>query len=423
MRKVLLLFIALFMLGTSAKAGGFALYEASIRANGMLGAFSAYADHVSTIYYNPAGLSGLEGVHASAGATLIYPKTQFRGPLPYSREKTEMEDQSFALPNAFASYQIREGLTAGIGLYTPFGLGTKWPDDWVGRHEAVETELSTLFLNPAIGYTLPDFGIGRIQIGVGLQAAVYGDVILSRAITDFVPEGDFRLEGSLEEPGYGYNLGILYTPVDLLTFGFTYRSTVETKYSGDANFQNLPESGFPSGVNGHTTLDLPSSWVAALNIRPSENLTLEVDYLHWGWSSYDNLAIVFDEHIPAFEELPNYERDSQTLTRPRDYENTWQIRAGIEYRNLGLSGLTVRAGIAYDNSPIPDRTYDPTLPGADRTLYSAGASYSVSRQLSIDVSYIYIRFKERKNETSMTGFDGVYNTYTHLPGVGLSFKL
>ncbi len=423
MRKLLLLFTALFIVNTSAKAGGFALYEASIRANGMLGAFSAYADHVSTIYYNPAGLSSLDGFHASAGATFISPSSKFRGPLPHSKKEYEMVDQTFTVPNAFASYQIKDGLTAGIGVYAPFGLGTKWPENWVGRDEAVHTELTSLFINPSIGYTLPDFGIGKIQVGAGLQMAVHGEVTLSRAVTDFVPEGDFRLEGSLDEPAYGYNAGILYTPTDLLTIGFTYRSEVETKYSGNAMFSNLPESGFPSGVNGSTTLTFPSSWVAALNVRPAENLTFEVDYLHWGWSSYDKLAIQFDRNIPAFEDLPTYQQSTQTLSRPRDYKDTWQIRAGVEYQNIGLPGLTVRGGIAFDNTPVPDKTYDPTLPGADRTLFSAGATYAVTPQLSVDVSYIYIRFKERKNTSSMTGFDGVYNSKSHLPGIGVSFKL
>lgn len=415
MRKILLLFICFLMYTTSAQAGGFALYEASIRANGMLGAFSAYADHVSTIYYNPAGLSKLDGFQFSGGTTFIRPNSSFRGPLPYSTKEYEMKDQTFTVPNAFASYQIKKGLTAGIGVYAPFGLGTHWPEDWVGRSEAVKSEISTLFLNPAIGYTLPDFGIGTIRIGAGLQMAVYGDVTLSRAVTDFVPEGDFRLEGSLDEPAYGYNAGILYAPSDFITFGFTYRSEVQTTFSGNAEFINLPESGFPSGVKGNTTLDLPSSWVAAVNIQPADNLTFEVDFVRWGWSSYDDLTINFDQIIPAFGD--------NSLNRPRDYEDVWQLRGGVEYKHFLVPELTVRGGLAYDNTPVPDHTYDPTLPGADRILYSIGATYHVTNQLSVDLSYIHIRFEQRKNTSSMTGLDGVYNSTAYLPGVGISLKL
>lgn len=421
MRKIIATICLILICSASAYSSGFSIYEASVRANGMLGAFSAYADHVSTIYYNPAGLSGLDGVRISGGATIIAPRSSFRGPFPSStpfpgnQTKYEMEDQNFFVPNLFASYEIQDGLTAGIGVYAPFGLGTKWDQDWVGRTEAIETSIETIFVQPTVAYTLPDFGIGKVKIGAGLMIAAYGDVKLSRAVESFAVDDDiFSLGGELEKPGFGYNLGLTYEPTDMVTLGFTYRSQVEVEFSGDASFGDLPTSAFPQNASGGTTLQLPANWVAALNVQPTQDLSFEIDYLWWGWSSYDELVIEFDRTIPAL--------GSDQLVSERNYEDSWQIRVGSEYKNAGVDGLDLRAGIAYDQSPLPTEYMDPTLPDSDRWLFSGGLSYDLTPNFSLDAAYIFIRAKERVNRESENGLHGVYNTYANLPSLGFTAK-
>jgi len=421
MRRIIAAISLLLFAWAPAYSGGFSIYEASVRANGMLGAFSAYADHVSTIYYNPAGLSGLDGIRVSTGATIIAPRSSFRGPFasssafPGSEKRYDMEKQNFLVPNFYASYEIREGLTAGIGVYAPFGLGTRWDANWVGRTEAINTSIQTIFVQPTVGYQLPEFGIGNIKVGAGLVIAAYGNVKLSRAVEEFAVEDDiFSLDGELDKPGIGYNLGLLYEPVGGVTLGFTYRSKIEAEFSGDSNFGDLPSSLFPSGAGGGTTLELPANWVAAVNVQATEHLSLEADYVWWGWSSYDELVIEFDESIPAF--------GSDQLASERGFDNSWQLRAGGEYRNAWTRGLSLRAGIAFDKSPLPVEHMDPTLPGADRWLFSGGASYDITNNLTVDAAYIFIRSDERVNRESVNGLHGVYNTHANLPSLGITMK-
>ncbi|NGP78068.1 transporter [Balneolaceae bacterium YR4-1] len=408
--------ICFIFIGTySALASGFSIYEASVRANGMLGAFSAYADHVTTIYYNPAGLSGLDGIQISAGATIIAPRTSFRNlsPLASAGEKFDMQKQEFLVPNFFGSYQVADGFTVGVGVYAPFGLGTEWDQNWVGRGESIEANIQTLFANPAIGYELPDFGIGDIKIGAGLQVAFFGEVSLRRAIRQFTPEASFSLDGELKEPAFGFNAGILYSPIEELTLGFTYRSEVKTEYEGNGNFRNLP-GRIQVPVEGSAEIDLPASWVAAVNVKPMEGLTVEADYVWWGWSSYDELRIEFKEPVPVLG-------ITETVSE-RNYEDSWQIRLGAEYTELPLEFLTVRAGIAYDKNPIKDEYVDPTLPDSDRWLFSGGVTFTVTNYMDIDASYIFIRGKERRVEGTESGIDGVYNTHANLPGLGATLK-
>lgn len=415
MRRFIATICFIFIGSYSALASGFSIYEASVRANGMLGAFSAYADHVTTIYYNPAGLSGLEGVQISAGATIIAPRTSFRNlsPLASAGEKFNMKKEKFLVPNFFGSYQVADGLTVGVGVYAPFGLGTEWDQNWVGRGESIEADIQTLFANPAIGYKLPDFGIGEIKLGAGLQVAFFGEVGFSRAIRQFTPEASFSLDGELKEPAFGFNAGILYSPIEDLTLGFTYRSEVKTEFEGNGAFRNLP--GRPLvPVEGSAEIDLPASWVAAVNVKPMEGLTVEADYVWWGWSSYDELRIEFSEPVPGLG-------ITETVSE-RNYNDSWQIRVGAEYSELPLEILTVRAGIAYDKNPIKEEYVDPTLPDANRWLFSGGVTLTVTDYLDIDASYIFIRAKQRRVEGTESGIDGVYNTHANLPGLGATLK-
>lgn len=417
MRKIIATICLLFIFSASAYSSGFSIYEASVRANGMLGAFSAYADEASTIFYNPAGLGGLEGINITGGVTMIAPRSTFRNlsPLAPAGQETEMEKQEFMVPNFYGSYQITENLTAGIGVNAPFGLGTKWPDDWVGRGSSIETSIETIFVTPAVGYELSDTGIGNIRVGAGLRIAAYGNVKLSRAVTSFSPEGTFALDGDLKEPAFGFNAGLQYEPTDRVTLGFTYRSEVTTEFEGDATFENL-SVGFPSSAQGGAEITLPASYVVAINVEPIKGLTTELDYVWWGWSSYDELAIEFDQAIPAL--------GGDTIVNERNYKDTWQLRFGAEYTELPVEGLTVRGGIAYDENPIRDRYVDPTLPDSDRWLFSGGLTYKVMESLDIDLSYIFIRAKQRKvTNTLEGGIDGVYTTYAHLPGLGFTLNL
>lgn len=417
MRRIIATICLVFLCSGSAFSSGFSIYEASVRANGVLGAFSAYADDASTIFYNPAGLGGLEGINVTGGLTIIAPRSTFRNlsPLAPIGQEASMEKQEYFVPNFYGSYQITDNLTAGIGVNAPFGLGTKWPEDWVGRGSAIETSIETIFVTPSVGYEFPNTGIGDIRVGAGLRIAAHGKVKLSRAVTSFSPEGTFTLDGDLKEPVYGFNAGIQYEPTDKVTFGFTYRSEVTTDFEGDATFENL-SVGFPSSAQGGAQITMPASYVAAVNVEPIKGLRTELDYVWWGWSSYDELVIEFDQPIPAL--------GGSTIVNERNYKDSWQLRFGAEYTELPVEGLTLRGGIAYDENPIRDRYVDPTLPDSDRWLFSGGLSYQVTDYFAVDASYIFIRAKQRKvTNTNEGGIDGVYTTYANLPGLGFTLNL
>lgn len=420
MRKYLLLALLCAITSPLAYAGGFNVYYASVRANGMVGAFTAMANDASTIYYNPAGLAKVEGISVVGGVSFVAPRTTFRNLTeeiaPYGAEANLVEN-TFGVPNIHVSYQITDGLTFGVNVNVPFGLGTQWESDWIGQNEAIESGILSVFVNPSVGYTLPDFGIGDLHVGVGLQAIVAGDVQLNQGVGNFSSvsgASEFNLEGDLVDPVFGFNFGILYEPADLIAIGFNYRSEMTPTFSGTTEYTNLPGELF-STTTGSTTLNFPASWNVGLNVEPMENLNILLDYVWWGWSTYEAIIIELDDPVAGF--------GGNQIVNNRDYEDTFQLRLGAEY-GLGetVKGLTVRGGLAFDQNPIPDNRLDPSLPDTDRYVWSLGASYAVADFLNVDVAFSRILGQERRINGDNTEFNAIYNTNATMGSVGVTLN-
>ncbi len=218
-----------------ALGGGYQLNEHGARAIGMGGAFVAQASDPSAIFYNPAGLAFQEGFNVMGGGTLIFPSTKFKhssGAYP----EIEQEDQMYTPPNLYGTYAIDTKWAVGIGVFTPYGLGSKWKNDWIGSAIAVKTEVQTFYINPTVSYKISD----QLSLGVGVSY-IYGSVDLSKRVPIPIPgapiNGTLKLDGT--GTGFGFNVGILYKPTEKLSFGASFRSLTKLEFSGDAKFSDM----------------------------------------------------------------------------------------------------------------------------------------------------------------------------------------
>ena len=66
-----------------------------------------------------------------------------------------------------------------------------------------------------------------------------------------------------------------------------------------------------------------------------------------------------------------------------------------------FDNAALRLGAAYDATPVPDSTIDPTLPDADRLIFTAGLGHKIG-PMSIDLAYMAVMVEERSVETSRT---------------------
>ncbi len=418
MKKLHTIAFMLMFVTSNYFASGFQINEQGSKAMAMGGAFTGLANDVSAIYFNPAGITQISGTNFLVGTTLISPSASFRGPFPLITE-TKMEKQLFTPIHFGITHQVNDKLHLGFSVNNNYGLGTKWDKEWVGKFMAVETNIRTFFFTGVASYKVSDI----LSLGFGYSFA-YGDVLIGKKanLSPFNAEAYLELNGN--GTGSGFTAGLLLIPSKAISIGLSYRSEVRIDFAGDATATGAPKQydGLLPHGDIEAPLTTPSNITLGVAIKPNKKLTFTADYQYVGWASYDKLEVTFNDYT--------FPDGTNTTASVRDYNNTFIARAGIEY--LFSKSLALRAGVLYDKNPIDDSKVDPTLPDADRLGFNAGIGYKLSKNLSVDLAYMFLRFDERKitnSEESYSGIsnsiapmNGVYNSSAHLLSMTLSYN-
>lgn len=390
-----------------ASAGGFALSEMSAASVGDAHAGgAAAADDPSTVFYNPAGLTQLSGQQFSISGSGIRPSAKFSNNGSLSAVGSPLIGSNGGdagalsfVPAVYYSAQISPNLSFGIGMQSPFGLKTDYDAGWAGRYQATKSELTSVNINPAIAYRINDM----VSIGGGISAQ-YVNVELSRAIDfgsicigtfgpaacapiGFLPQakdGSVTIKGN--DWGYGYNFGMLFTPSTTTRVGVAYRSRIKHTLTGDADFTQpaglpAPLAAAPtfSNTSASAGLDLPDSVSLSGYTELDAKWALMADVTWMHWSLFNELRIHFD----------NGAADSVT---PEQWRNTTRVSTAVNYRYNDEWKL--RAGIAYDQSPVTDQFRTPRIPDADRTWLSLGAQFKSSAKDKWDIGYAHLFVKD-----------------------------
>ena len=394
---------------------GFAIYEHGIRANGFAGAFTGLANDASAIYYNPAGLSFLTpGNHMLFGSTIITPSLTWKilgeESSFYSVKEADTKFKVFPPINLHYAKTNESGISWGIGLYNPFGLGVFWPDepkeDWPGRFSIVEINLETFFLTPTLSYKVSD----QLSVAVGLNLAHAKVALKKRSKTPVGVEPLVDLNGSGN--GIGFNLGGMYKVSDDLSFGVNYRHSLPMDLEGDAEITDAGVLAdlLPSGKIS-TSITMPKSLTLGVSYKLGDKLRVNADYMSVGWSSFDSLIIDFETNTDLLKD----ERS------PKLYEDTWNVRIGAEYQYSDV--LSIQIGYLYDKTPVPDEYFEPLLPDADRNGFAIGFDYKLNEKLSLNFSYLHLLISDRESDLtkSKVEFNGSYSAFAPLIGLGIGY--
>jgi long-chain fatty acid transport protein len=373
--------LAVILAGLStAQGAGFALYEMSARGNALGGTLIGFTGDASANYFNPANMTDSEGVSVMAGASFIGPhskiSTSIPTPMGAAQLSTESEDNWWVPPHAYASMQIAEKTWVGVGVYSPFGLGSEFDPNWVGRYNSYKAIIESVDLNPNIAYKLDD----NLSVAVGLQVMTF-DLQLKRKLPSMAggPDMDFELKG--DSVGYGGNAAVSYKVNKNFGLGLVYRSEVDQSVDGDAN---LIAGGTKYSTAASGKVTLPASTSFGGNYKLGD-LTLGVAVTYTEWSSFDELKIKFAN--------PALLGRSESVT-PKDWNNVWRYAAGAEYALNDACSL--RCSYVFDEDPIPDESADYLIPSNDRHLFGVGAGCKVGRY-TIDLGYTYLLIVDRDN--------------------------
>lgn len=414
LKRIITISIALLFGSSAIFAGGFQINEHGARAMGLGGAFTALANDASAVYWNAAGMSYMRGTNFILGTALIAPSSTFRGVYP-SVQSNYLKDDVFFPSHLFITHSFTNELAAGVGFTTPFGLGTEWDDDWVGRYLAIKTQLTTFWVPITVSYKIVD----ELSISAGFIYC-FADVLITRKNSQTPFEGDafVKLDGN-DNSAFGYCFGLMFKPIDFLSIGATFRSEVDYEFEGTATTtgaqQLLNENQLPNG-DVKAKLKTPMNIVGGVAVDIIPELTISADFQWVGWSSYDSLTVDFTD--PAYTDLAS----------PREYKDTYIIRLGGEYRiNNDVSLL---GGIYFDKIPVDAEYVNPSLPDADRLGLSIGVNAKLTEKLGISGSYLFIRASQLTVSDSKevytpgdSPFNGTYNSSANLLSLSLTYSI
>ncbi|MBT8492210.1 MAG: outer membrane protein transport protein [Deltaproteobacteria bacterium] len=370
MRKLVTI-VSLVIASASAHAGGLILNDHGASATGRADAVVATVDDGSSIFYNPAGIAHKKGVNVYFGGSLILPFASFTE--ESTGQVTDAERPTTVTPTFYIHGELANNLFVGIGAYAPFGSSSAWPASSPGREQSRESTLRTVFISPVLGFNLSELVPGTLTVGGGFDL-VPADVDLRRDLLFGEDVGTLRLGG--DGLGWGSRFGIQYAPTEDLAFGFTYRSTVGIDFGGDGDFDIDPpyRSELPPDGKIEAFIKLPRSILGGVSYRPIPQLEVEFD-LNWiDWRDLETLDIT----------LP----DGEVTSIDYQWDDVFVLRLGAEY-SLPHLGLDLRAGYAYDPTPVPDETLGFAPPDADRHVLSVGAGYQLPQNFFVDVGILY----------------------------------
>jgi long-chain fatty acid transport protein len=418
-----------------AFGAGFAIYEGSARGNALGGTLVGRADDASALYYNPAGITQLPGIQAMGGVTVIMPQTDVVTTFQGIRTTSETEDNVWLPPHLYATYQFSDAIWFGLGVFSPFGLGTEFDEDWPGRYNNYNAVIKTVALNPNIAVKMSDqfsfaAGFSITWFDLKLENKIDGSRFLGNPNFNNPNVSTFDVDQSLtgSSLGYGFNFGAHYRPVDWMSLGLSYRSRVKQAiHDADADFSKPlaltralgaldPLFFEDSSVDG--TVTLPDMFFWGVNVKPIDRLSVEVGGVWTRWSTYDALTIRYSEPIVT---IPGVLSISQ-VSRAKEWDDVLRFAVGAEYK--ALDWLDVRLGYVYDNEPIPENTADYLVPANDRQLYNIGLGFRWE-SWTADLSYTYLDIKGRSIPARRA--EGVFDSQfkngdANLIGVTVGYK-
>ena len=376
--KKILLGCMIFTTPLAAHAAGFALIEQS--GSGMGNAFaggSAVAEDASTVYFNPAGMTYIEGTQLVGALHLIKPTAEFNnnGSIagagkPLGGSGGDAGDLAF-IPNAYFKMDYSDTIKLGIGVNAPFGLKTEYDPTWIGRFQAIKSEVKTININPAVAFKVND----QLSLGFGVSA-MWAQATLTRAVNfGGGGEGSVKIKG--DDWGFGYNLGAIYQATSDTRIGMAYRSKVDQHLEGDATFTRpalVPAAAAPDGsINASVSLPENFSLSAFSKINDTWDVMADITWTHWS----------------RFKQLTIYRSSGALLSNTdENWDNSMRYSIGANYHYS--DAIKLRAGLAYDEEAVNDDFRTARIPGNDRKWLALGANWKASPNSSVDIGYAHL---------------------------------
>lgn len=375
---------------TGASASAFQLWEQNASGLGVAYAGSAaVAENASTVFFNPAGMAQLTGVQLSGGVTGVGPSYRFHNNGSTGTSGGEGGDAGglHAVPNLYVAARLSPDWSLGMGISSPFGLRTEYEAGWIGRAQALKSEITTVNYNPSVAYRVND----KVALGLGLNYQTINAELSS------MPVGiAYRLKG--DDSAWGWNAGALFTLSPAMRVGVSYRSAMDYHLSGTTSLNGASQAATAN-------LKLPDTYILSVWQQLSERWEAMGDLSLTRWSTINKLTV---------------QTASGSASEDFNYKDSWRIAWGAAYKST--DDVKLKFGIAYDRTPVRDGYRSARVPDNNRLWLSVGGQWNTKSYGVFDLGYSYLYVKDPVIEQTVgsSTLRGDYDASAHILGLQYS---
>jgi long-chain fatty acid transport protein len=361
-------------------------------------AFVATADNPAAIYYNPAGLTDLSGFKVRTGGYGIWLGSHYSA---RNGAETDSQNGFQGLPNVFYSYKPSQlPLAFGLGVYSPYGLGMKWPENSSFRTLVMQGRIAYFTAHPVVAWQI----LPTLSVAAG-PTLNYSELDLRQGI--LVSGDQLRLQG--HDFDEGFTAGLLWRPHEKHSFGVNYRSATTLNYRGHLNTTLVVPVARATSEAAAVRFNYPQNIVLGWSFRPTPAWNLEFNVDWTDWDTLDTLTL---------------SKASGNLYLPYNWQSSFLYEWGVT-RYLGQH-YSVSAGYIFSGNSIPARNFSPAVPDSDRHLFSVGFGYR-GRRWSWDAAYQFAYGPTRDISGSVSASmigqsaDGRYEYLSHALSLSLGY--
>lgn len=421
--------IGILAFAGDAQAGRFQLNETNASNMGDATAGSAAKKNdIATQFNNPATMTTVNKNGAKASLTAVVPNLKYDVTSATYVDGTSIRNgndgdngtPAALVPAAYLMWAVNDSLRLGLGVTSPFGLQTDYNKNWSGRLFGTRSKLETVDVNPSFALKLHE----KLSVGAGFSV---------QYVKADIASGLQELDSGLQTPelsvkgkgvGYGFNLGLLFTPWSHTRFGLAYRSAIRHKLKGhmDVSFRDNAQfgtlggygtftgvalTGFsslptlaPNGTSVRAPLTLPETATFSVQHDFNDKWTAGFDARWTRWTQFQSLSVDVDWNPnyagnvlfgadPAIAALANNLQGFAVtnITESLKARNTWFFGLGTSYKYSDQT--TLKFGIAHDRNAQKDSSV--RLPDNDRIWFSGGLDHDFTENLTMNLGYSFVK--------------------------------
>ncbi|OIN12900.1 outer membrane protein transport protein [Oceanisphaera psychrotolerans] len=367
----------------------------------------AIGDNASVLGRNPAAMTLFDRPALSTGSIYINPDVDVTD--NETGEQAHDIADAAVVPFVYYVHPVNEQWVAGFGAFTNYGLATSYSPEFSAGEIGGKTSLETINLNPNLAFKASE----HVSLGAGFNA-VYADAEFIRYAGQKgagLPGGRSTEIANLagDDWGYGWNVGLLLAADDHNRWALTYRSEIDLTLEGQ--YSGLKATTPGMAEPGKLDLTLPAIAEVSGFHRVQPDWAIHYGIMWTEWSSFKELKALGPQ-------------GNEQLQKNENFDNSWRISVGATHQLN--EQWTLRGGLAYDKSPVPEAFRSISIPDVDRTWYTLGATYAYSRNLSVDAAFAFLKgskvaVEQEESAFSPSDYDMTSGGDAYLFGLQLNY--